>query len=171
MKIKLTKKEKQDILELAKKRHDAKDRSFRNTSILSSDENKNKFNEKFSIDKNYMPHYTGLVGEYVWAKANNLQVDEEIYSVRDNGEDFKGTEVKTITYCGPGEPELKIKQSEYESKTPNLYVLVRLNLSDDEVEILGTITRDMFDKNKKSKRYGIGKPYNFVVPLSKMEKF
>lgn len=173
MKIKLTNENKSYLIDLAKKRHDAKSNSFRNANIERfHNEAKQKISDEIAIDKQYMPHYIGIVGEFAWAEANNLHVDEEIYKVRDSGQDFNGVEVKTITYMGSGEPELKITEKEYEARTPpQLYVLVRFDASNNEAEILGTITRESFDEVKKKKRYGIGKPYNFIVPLSKMKKF
>ena len=136
-----------------------------------SEEKNVQFEDIFSVDKQYMPHFLGLVGEYAWSKYSGEPVDEEIYSVRDGGEDFKGIEVKTITYTGKGEPELKITQKEYEArKKPKKYVLVRFDIKNQEVEILGTITRYMFDKKKKKKKYGRYLPNNYVVPVSEMRK-
>ena len=106
-----------------------------------------------------------------YAKFIGEKVDEEIYAVRDKGQDFNKVEVKTITYFGDGEPELKIKQKEFETKSPEVYVLVRVNKKKlDSVELLGKISREEFDKNKIAKRYGRFNPDNWIVPLSKMEK-
>ena len=49
---------------------------------------------------NYESHAIGFLGEYAWGKFTNQSVDLAIYSVRDSGEDFPETEVKTITYTG-----------------------------------------------------------------------
>lgn len=171
MKFELTKANLSYLFNLAKQRHDAKHSSFRNASRIMSDEKNEAFEDLFKIDKQYMPHFLGLVGEYAWSKYSGEPLDETIYAVRDGGEDFKGVEVKTITYMGAGEPELKITQKEYEArKKPNKYVLVRFDLKSKVVEILGTITRYMFDKEKVSKKYGRFLPNNFVVPVSKMRK-
>ena len=143
----------------AKKRHEAKDISFRNARRLGSLENE------------YYAHTVGLFGEVAYAKLKGLKVNTLIYPVRDGGEDFKNIEVKTITYGGPGEPELKIPLKEYEErKPPMLYVLCRVNMKKlNQVEVLGEITRQDFDKNKVQKRYGQGHhPVNYIVPLSKM---
>ena len=143
----------------AKKRHDSKDISFRNAR---------RFHQ--SGDQ-YEPHTVGLFGEVAYAKLKGLKVNTLIYPVRDGGEDFKNIEVKTITYGGPGEPELKIPLKEYEErKPPMLYVLCRVNMKKlNQVEVLGEITRQDFDKNKVQKRYGQGHhPVNYIVPLSKM---
>lgn len=79
-------------------------------------------------------------------------------------------EVKTITYSGAGEPELKIPVTEYEKRIPpECYVLTRLNLDKMEIAILGTITRHKFDLLKKKKQYGQSKPINYVVPLCVMD--
>ena len=118
-----------------------------------------------------MSHFLGLVGEYAWSKHTGEELDTKIYSVRDSGQDFKGIEVKTITYMGPGEAELKITQKEYEErKPPKKYVLCRFDTKNVEIEILGTITRYMFDKKKTSKKYGRFYPNNYVVKLSDMRK-
>ena len=104
-----------EVYSLAKKRHNAKDESFRDTGILIP-------NPK-SV---YAPHTIGLLGEFAWGKHTQQRVDFTIYQVRDEGEDFKNTEVKTLTYFGAGEPQLKIKKQEFLSKNPSLYVLARV---------------------------------------------
>jgi len=170
MKFKLLDYQLEYIYNLAKQRHDAKNISFRNASQIMNTEKSESFEAEFKIDKQYMSHFLGLVGELAWSLLSGDPVDEKIYKVRDVGEDFKGIEVKTITYMGEGEPELKIKVEEYEKKTPKKYVLVRFDLYNREVEILGTITRKMFDKHKVQKKYGRFLPNNYVVPVSKMRK-
>lgn len=165
MKFNLTKKQLDYARDLATKRHEAKNKSFRNKDILISDDKSDK-----KLDKNYLPHYIGVVGELAWSIVSDSEVDENIYSVRDPGEDFDGVEVKTITYMGSGEPELKIKVEEFNSKKPELYVLVRFDLK-KTVEVLGTISRADFESHKRKKRYGARMPHNYVVPLSKMDKF
>jgi len=113
----------------------------------------------------------GVIGELGYALATDQKVDEEIYSVRDSGQDFEGVEVKTITYMGAGEPELKITVKEYDQRTPpELYVLTRFNLKKHEVEVLGQITREKFDLFKEKKRYGMNLPMNYIVPASAMDK-
>ena len=96
--VSISEKELKNIYSLAKKRHDAKSMSFRNTGILIKDPK--------SV---YSPHSIGLLGEHAWGKHTGQSVDKNIYDIRDEGEDFTNTEVKTITYFGNGEPELKIK--------------------------------------------------------------
>ena len=143
----------------AKKRHDSRDISFRNAR---------RFHQ--SGDQ-YEPHTVGLFGEVAYAKLKGLKVNTLIYPVRDGGEDFKNIEVKTITYYGPGEPELKIPLKEYaKRKPPMLYVLCRVDLKKpNRVEVLGEITRENFDKKKVQKKYGEGHhPVNYIVPLSQM---
>jgi len=166
MKISLNKKQIKKAIDLAIKRHDSKNKSFRSKGTLINI-NEKKFKD---LDKQYLPHLIGIIGEMAWSIATKQTLDESIYSVRDPGEDFKDTEIKTITYFGEGEPELKIKVSEYENKIPKLYVLIRFDM-DKTVEILGTITRESFDILKKKKKYGAGKPMNYIIPLSKMDKF
>ena len=118
-----------------------------------------------------MAHFLGVIGELGYSLATGETIDENIYSVRDDGQDFEGVEVKTITYMGSGEPELKITVKEYEQrKPPKLYVLTRFNLKNNDVEVLGRITRPQFDKVKIKKKYGARLPMNYIIPLSKMEK-
>lgn len=104
MLIKLNEKETKLAINLGKKRHSAKHISFRNSGSI-------RINSGFfleSVDKQFYPHIIGVLGELAYSKICNESIDENIYSVRDSGEDFKGIEVKAITYFGSGEPELKI---------------------------------------------------------------
>lgn len=172
--IKLDKKEIDYVLSLAKKRHDAKPSNIKNSGILIDRDVSNPLED-------YLPHFIGLVGEYAWAKHTKREVDENIYTIRDN-EDFNGEEVKTITYYGDGEPELKVKLKEYENKKPKKYILARtdknkilnaLNSNTQksiDIELLGEISRDNFDKKKIKKQYGPKNPMNYVISLSKMNK-
>jgi len=172
MKIKLTDKQLEEALSLAMQRHDAKSKSFRNrTTEEFMNEAKSKLASTAKVDYQYMAHYLGVIGEMAWSLFTGEPVDTNIYAVRDDGEDFKGVEVKTITYCGPGEPELKITVKEYtQRKPPKMYVLVRFNMEKNETEVLGTITRQKFDRECKTKQYGRGKPMNYVVPASIMDR-
>ena len=157
--INLTKKEVSFAKKLAKKRHNAKNAFIRNRGILM---------REGSV---YDPHTIGLIGEMAYAKFTGEKIDEEIYALRDKGQDFNKVEVKTITYFGDGEPELKIKQKEFEAKNPEVYVLARVDKKKlVSVELLGKISRKDFDKNKIAKRYGRFNPDNWIVPLSLMEK-
>ena len=157
--VNISNEELKGIYSLAKERHNAKDLSFRNSNILIDSQNV------------YAPHAIGLIGEHAWGKHTNQSVDKNIYKVRDQGEDFTNTEVKTITYFGSGEPELKIKREEFHSKSPSLYVLARVNKKKlNMVELLGTISREDFDNKKEEKQYAPSNPINYVVPLSKMNK-
>ena len=172
--ITITKKEIDYILALAKKRHDAKPNNIKNTGILIDRDVNNPV-------ENYLPHFIGIVGEYAWAKHTNRSVDEDIYEIRDS-EDFDGEEIKTITYYGHGEPELKIKVTEFDSKKPKKYILARTNKekilkaltanaeNTIEIELLCVISRDDFDTNKIKKRYGFNNPLNYIVGRSKMNE-
>ena len=161
MKIKLTKEQLNYALDLAMKRHDAKHTSFRNKDTeLFSNDTKKSISARIGADK-----------QLGWSLVTGEAVDEEIYDVRDSGQDFEGIEVKTITYMGRGEPELKITVKEYDRRTPpKLYVLTRFDSSTGVIDILGKITREKFDQVKVRKRYGARLPQNYIVPLSKMEK-
>ncbi len=172
MKFKLTKKQLNYALSLAMQRHDAKHTSFRNKDTdRFMNESKGSLSDKFSVDKQYMAHFLGVIGELGYSLVTGESVDETIYSVRDSGQDFEGVEVKTITYMGSGEPELKITVKEYDKRNPpELYVLTRFNLKNNEIDVLGQITRKEFDQKKVRKRYGARLPQNYIVPLSKMDK-
>lgn len=172
MKIKLTKEQLNYALDLAVKRHDAKHASFRNKDTeLFSNDTKKSISARIGADKQYMAHFLGVLGELGWSLVTGEAVDEEIYDVRDSGQDFEGIEVKTITYMGRGEPELKITVKEYDRRTPpKLYVLTRFDSSTGVIDILGKITREEFDQVKVRKRYGAKLPQNYIVPLSKMER-
>lgn len=158
--INLTKEEISFVKKLAKKRHNAKNSFIRNRGILM---------KEGSV---YDPHTIGLIGELAYAKFSGEEIDETIYAIRDKGQDFNKIEVKTITYFGDGEPELKIKQKEFEAKNPEVYILARVDKKKlHEVELLGKISREDFSKKKMAKRYGRFNPDNWIVPLSLMEKF
>jgi tagatose-1,6-bisphosphate aldolase len=157
--IDLTKKEVSFAKILAKKRHNAKNDFIRNRGILM---------REGSV---YDPHTIGVIGEMAYAKFSGEKIDETIYAIRDKGEDFNKIEVKTITYFGDGEPELKIKQKEFETKKPEIYILARVDKKNlASVELLGKISRENFNKHKLAKRYGRFNPDNWIVPLSIMEK-
>lgn len=162
------------LLGLAKQRHDAKPKNIRNTGILIKESKKN-------IEEQYLPHFIGLIGEFAWGQHSGQVIDEKIHKKGDLT-DFQGEEVKTITYFGTGEPELKIKILEFKSKFPNKYILARVRRdqaldflkdlgsfgSKVEVELLGLISREEFGEKKKVKKYGLNNPFNYVVPLSEM---
>jgi hypothetical protein len=172
MDIQLNEKELNYALDLAIKRHDAKHISFRNKDTERfANTTKTNIAGKMNVDKQYMAHFLGVLGELGWAMATGDVIDSNIYSVRDGGEDFSGIEVKTITYAGNGEPELKIPVEEYETrKPPKMYVLTRFNSDKNIIQVLGKITRENFDRVKTKRRYAVRKPMNYIVPLSKMEK-
>lgn len=170
MKIKLTNKQVTFALSTAIQRHNAKHESFRNKDTEEFlNKSKEELCKKAGVDVQYMSHYIGVLGELAWAIATGQEIDKNIYSVRDSGEDFAGVEIKTITYFGEGEPELKIPVTEYEKRTNiDIYVLARVSTKRNEVELLGMISKEDFDKNKQKKRYSANKPLNYVVPLCKM---
>jgi hypothetical protein len=163
MRYRFTLKEWQECYDLAKQRHDAKPKNIRNAGYLAQ---LRKGNEQ------YLPHFVGILGEMAYSKKSGVSLDRKIYKIRDDGKDFtikgKKVEIRALTYQGDGEPELKIKQSEYLRKKCDLYVLVRVDVVKKTVEILGEITFEDFDKKKKAKKYGKYYPLNWVVPLSLM---
>jgi hypothetical protein len=164
--INLTKEDVAFAKNLAKKRHDAKHISIRNKGVLME-------NNLASGGSQYDFHTIGLIGELAYSKFSGESIDENIYSSNPDpkGQDFENLEIKTITYFGSGEPELKITQKEYATKTPKLYVLARTDKNKlGSVELLGRISREKFDKLKVAKKYGRFHPSNWIVPLSLMEK-
>jgi hypothetical protein len=165
MKIKFNPEQLQKAVDTAIARHEAKNISFRNKSIYFPQ----KKNE-FGIPNEYAPHLIGVLGEMAWATVKGVPIDEKIYKVRDKGEDFRGVEIKTVTYFGRGEPELKVKVKEFHKKHPQVYVLMRVDPNTLEVELLGKISRKKFDDLKKVKRYGAKLPDNYIVPLSLMDE-
>ena len=176
MLIKLTEAELRDCIELSQQRHDAKHTSFRNRDTKEfANEAKASLasHEKISVPTEYMAHFIGLLGEMAYAKHTNQEIDRAIYAVRDGGEDFPSLEVKTITYRGKGEPELKIPVGEFAARdTVETYVLARANIDDPhQVELLGYISRSNFEKAARVKKYGRYKPTNMVVGASQMESF
>lgn len=176
MLIKLTEAELRDCIDLAQQRHDAKHASFRNRDTAEfANEAKASLasHEKISVPTEYMAHFIGLLGEAAYAKHTGQEVDRAIYAVRDGGEDFPSLEVKTITYRGKGEPELKIPVGEFAARdTVETYVLARANTDDPQkVELLGKIDREQFEQIAKIKKYGRYKPTNMVVGASQMEQF
>lgn len=164
MKIKFNQEQIKKAVDTAIARHEAKNISFRNKSIYFPE----KRNE-FGIPNEYAPHLIGVLGEMAWATVKGIPIDEKIYKVRDKGEDFKGVEIKTVTYFGKGEPELKVKVQEFNKKHPSVYVLMRVDPNTLEVELLGKITREKFNAIKIRKKYGEKLPENFVVPMSKLD--
>jgi len=154
-------------INLGTKRHSAKDISFRNSGRI-------KIQSDVvieSVDPQYYPHIIGVFGEMAYSKLIDEPIDTNIYAVRDSGEDFAGTEVKTITYFGSGEPELKIPHKEYKARNVQTYVLARIDKKDlAKIELLGRISRNEFEKKRVSKQYGPNYPENWVVPLSEMER-
>ena len=164
--ISLTKEEVSFAKKLAKKRHDAKHISIRNKGALME-------NNLANGGSQYDSHTIGLIGELAYSKFSGESIDENIYFKNPDpkGQDFENLEIKTITYFGSGEPELKITQKEYLAKNPKLYVLARVNKNKlDSVELLGRISRVKFDKLKVEKKYGRFYPSNWIVPLSKMQQ-
>jgi hypothetical protein len=165
MKIKFNSEQLRKAVEIAIKRHEAKNISFRNKEIYIP-----KQKNEFGIPNEYAPHLIGVLGEMAWATIKNVPIDENIYKVRDPGEDFRGVEVKATTYFGDGEPELKIKVKEFNKKKPKLYVLIRVDPNTLEVELLGKITREKFSKVKTTKQYGPNLPENYIVKVSQMDR-
>ena len=74
----------EDIMRLSRSRHDAKHINIRNVGSLNK--------AKDDTDpKQYTAHFTGLIGEYVWAWHSNQEVDKRVFAHGDK-EDFKDDE-------------------------------------------------------------------------------
>jgi hypothetical protein len=159
--ITLTKDQYNTCLQLAKNRHNSKNEKIRNKNTLMKDPK-----------KDYYPHLIGILGEMAWAIHTGQDIDSNIYkTTTKHHQDFVDTEVKTTTYFGDGEPELKIPKKEFKRKQAKLYILARVDIKKlTEIQILGTITHNKFVRRRKTKRYGKKYPFNWVVPLSKMEE-
>lgn len=183
MKVKLDKKELIALCSIGIKRHEAKDKSFRNVCKHGVIE---KYTHDyidlygFKITKRHLPHITGVMGEYAYGKLIGEDIDRNIYDVRDDGKDFKnGAEVKCSTfYSGRwGETELKIPVREYEDRDPTKYVLTRLSdkillqsPNSLTVEALGEISSQKFDMIKgQPKQYTQNGPKNYVVKESDLD--
>jgi len=158
--IRFSRKEVEGLVNLAHKRHNAKDSSFRHKYCMVR-----------GAETTAVPHEIGILGEAAYGKCIGEDIDREIYEVRDDGSDFKDTEVKTVTYFGHGEPELKVPEKDWLGKHKDIkkFILTRINPKDySKVELLGQITREQFDKLKKRKVYGPNKPLNYVVRASQL---
>lgn len=156
--------------ELAKRRHEAKNISFKNSGILT-DTNKATPVEEYIYDKRHKPHFLGLLGEMAYALTTGQKVDTNIYSVRDRGFDVGDVEVKTSTWNGPT-IELKIKQKEFETKHPSKYVLARASETEfNIIELIGQITREDFDRYKIAKQYKPTNPVNYIVGTQHLTQF
>lgn len=156
--------------ELAKRRHEAKSISFKNSGILT-DTNKTTLVEEYIYDKRHKPHFLGLLGEMAYALVTNQKVDTKIYSVRDSGFDVGNVEVKTSTWNGSN-IELKIKQREFETKCPAKYVLARANETNfNVIELIGQITREDFNRFKIAKQYKPTNPVNYIVGIKHLTQF
>lgn len=139
MKIKLSKDNLINIIELSKKRVEAKSSSVRRS------------NQNYKNDE-VLPHIDGIVGEWAYSKLINYPINEEIYCHGDK-EDFPGIEVKTSTFKGKN-VTLKIEKKKYQNRKPEYYVLMKYDKISNEVEFIGSISRVKFDKIKESKNYG-----------------
>lgn len=160
--INFTDKEIDWAIDMGQQRHGAKHTSFREKTRMGN------------VSKVFGgSHILGVLGELAYEKHTGIQMDRNIYSVRDQGYDFKTSknsgnnfkiDIKTITYNGEGEKELKVKVSEYTKKIPDEYVLIYIDKDNlKEATILGCISRSDFEKNKKEKQYRSDYPSTYYV--------
>ena len=172
-----------NLIRLGVARHSAKAASFRNSGHISKvkTSRKNKaydkfvkaFKEKMGVDDEnlhqYIPHILGVMGEYAYSEYAMLELDRQIYNIRDDGADFPGNiEVKTSTFAHG--TELKITHKELKQRgVKDLYVLCFISEDDPfTVIVLGSITGEEFMEKKREKQYA-GGPLNWVVSLDDMQ--
>jgi len=131
----LTLKDRKHAEKLAKKRVQAKPKHIR-------------FNDSGYHDNphRWYPHMIGLLGEMAFSKITGMPINEEIYAGGDRG-DFGTLEIKT-RMCKDRNPLLIVKKREWERKSPKRYILMRLDPSQEEAEVLGWISRGEFDELK-----------------------
>ena len=111
------------IRKIAANRHEAKALYIKNKGILTKPTKQTRLNE-FLLHWTHKPHFIGLTGEFTYAYLTSQDIDLKIYDLRDTGFDVGRAEVKTSTWNG-NDIELKIKKTEFYSKNPDLYVLMR----------------------------------------------
>ena len=143
--INFTDKEVAWAIDMGQQRHGAKHNSFREKSRMGS------------ISKVFGgSHILGVLGELDFKTSKNSDKNFKI-------------DIKTITYNGEGEKELKIKVSEYAKNIPDEYVLIYIDKDNlKEATILGCISRSNFEKNKKEKQYRRDYPSNYYVGESSL---
>ena len=150
----------QDELDYCKglgvKRHMAKHPSFRDKSAVPT-------KQLYTGES----HVLGILGEYAYHKVTGSKIDECIYERGDAGYDFEEdgstVEVKVSTF-GPSGTELKVPKREYQRYKPDEYVLAYIGKGKfNEVNVLGKISRENFDKKKREKQYGPRYPVNYIV--------
>ena len=168
----------EDIMRLSRSRHDAKHINIRNVGSLNK--------AKDDTDpKQYTAHFTGLIGEYVWAWHSNQEVDKRVFAHGDK-EDFKDEEVKTVTYVskdGKSEPELKVPIKEFDKKNhiknyiltwTDSRVIERILITGKpepiSAKILGKISREDFKSKCIQFQYRPGYPINYIVKASQLGK-
>jgi len=182
-KVRIDSRQIKELVQVGKNRHEAKDISFRNVSKHGNFE-KYKVNKPINIygqevTQRHIPHIAGVIGEYAYGKLIGEDIDRNIYSVRDDGVDFKnGAEVKTSTFYSSSreETELKIPKKEYSERSPKLYILARLSSEALKksppflvVEILGEISSSKFESIKEVRQYTAGGPVNYIVKESLLD--
>ena len=153
--VKLTEDELAYCKALGVKRHMAKHPSFRNS--------RNYRKQQFAGEI----HMIGVMGEYAYHKLTGCELDKNIYATGDGGQDFehngKKVEVRVSTF-GPSGTEVKVPKREYQRHKPDEYVLVYIGKNKfNEVNVLGKISRENFDKKKREKQYGPRYPVNYIV--------
>ena len=162
VKIELTKEQIKFARDLAAKRHEAKDTSFRNSKRLHGNIKKTRV-DHYVLDITHKAHFLGVLGEMAYAQAVNEKIDTNIYEIRDKGFDVGEMEVKASTWMN-GDIELKVQKKHFETKFPKKYILVRIDENNfNIIELIGEISREDFDKHKVIKQYRPNYPVNYIV--------
>jgi hypothetical protein len=97
----------------------------------------------------------GLYGEIAYGMLKGLEINTAIWDDKgDPGTDFKGVDIKTISYSGP-DPELKLSKLPEKPKDKKL-VLAQCARQDGEVSVklIGEISLEHFVRRAVKKHYG-----------------
>jgi len=160
--IRLTASEMKKAGELAKGREDVKTipnpRGWNNES--------RDIRHKYIDNNKYLPNFLGIVGEIAYARFIGGEIDESLYATHgdDGSGDVGSVEVKVSTFM-TDDVELKIPERDYKDKMrPDKYVLCRVNRATPSVvEIIGEVSAERFDAEKKVKQYRPDAPINYVM--------
>ena len=108
-----------------------------------------------SNPERWYPHLIGVLGEMCYAKMMGLDNDTTLLEKGDEC-DFGDIEIKT-RMSERYDPQLIIKDKEYEKKNPKAYVLFRTNKSMTKYWCNGGITREDFKRYHQVKEYKHGR--------------
>jgi hypothetical protein len=107
----------------------------------------------------------GILGEMAYAQLKSFNINENVWSnYTDGGIDFlDGTDVKTITYCGPN-PELKLsKIPKWTRKQKLVLAICDYKNYPNKVDLVGEISFEHFKERATLRTYG-DKSWHAVTP-------